>query len=66
MIRDSSTINKMEISIHSLGVCPLKSIKKGAGDSNLTVNFSGVTFTPGEYLYADEDGVIVIKEKESL
>jgi regulator of ribonuclease activity A len=56
----------MEISIHALGVCPLKSIKKGTGDSNLTVNFSGVTFTPGEYLYADEDGVIVIKEKASL
>ena len=66
LIRDSSTINKMEISILALGVCPLKSIKNGAGDSNLTVNFSGVTFTPGEYLYADEDGVIVIKEKESL
>jgi len=66
LIRDSATINKMEISIRALGVCPLKSIKKGAGDSNLTVNFSGVTFTPGEYLYADEDGVIVIKEKASL
>jgi len=29
LIRDSATINKMEISIHALGVCPLKSIKKG-------------------------------------
>ena len=66
LIRDSATINKMEISIHALGVCPLKSIKNGVGDRNLTVNFSGVTFTPGEYLYADEDGVIVIKEKASL
>jgi len=66
LIRDSATINKIEIGIRALGVCPLKSIKKGVGDSNLTVNFSGVTFTPGEYLYADEDGVIVIKEKANL
>ena len=66
LIRDSATINRMEIGIRALGVCPLKSNKKGTGDSNLTVNFSGVTFTPGEYLYADEDGVIVIKEKASL
>ena len=66
LIRDSATINGMEIGIRALGVCPLKSIKKGVGDNNLVVKFSGVTFTPGEYLYADEDGVIVIKEKASL
>ena len=66
LIRDSATIKGMEIGILALGVSPLKSIKKGAGDSNLIVNFSGITFTPGEYLYADEDGVIVVKEKASL
>ena len=63
LIRDSVAINGMELGIRALGVYPLKSIKKGVGDSNLIVNFSGVTFTPGEYLYADEDGVIVVKEK---
>ena len=63
LIRDSVAINGMEIGIRALGVCPLKSIKNGVGDSNLIVNFSGVTFTPGEYLYADDDGVIVVKEK---
>ena len=66
LIRDSATINGMEIGVRALGACPLKSIKKGIGDSNLIVNFSGVTFTTGEYLYADEDGIIVIKEKLSL
>ncbi len=63
LVRDSVAINGMEIGIRALGVCPLKSIKNGVGDSNLIVTFSGVTFTPGEYLYADEDGVIVVKEK---
>ena len=63
LIRDSVAINGMELGIRALGVYPLKSIKKGVGDSNLIVNFSGVTFTPGEYLYADDDGVIVVKEK---
>jgi len=63
LVRDSVAINGMEIGIRALGVYPLKSIKNGVGDSNLIVNFSGVTFTPGEYLYADEDGVIVVKEK---
>jgi len=63
LIRDSVAINGMELGIRALGVYPLKSIKNGVGDSNLIVNFSGVTFTPGEYLYADDDGVIVVKEK---
>jgi len=63
LVRDSVAINGMELGIRALGVYPLKSIKNGVGDSNLIVNFSGVTFTPGEYLYADEDGVIVVKEK---
>jgi len=63
LIRDSVAINGMELGIRALGVYPLKSIKNGVGDSNLIVNFSGVIFTPGEYLYADEDGVIVVKEK---
>ena len=66
LIRDSATINRMKIGVRALGVCPLKSVKKGVGDSNITVNFSGVTFNPGEYLYADEDGVIVVKEKAFL
>ena len=66
LIRDSATINSMEIGVRALGVCPVKSVKKGVGDSNITVNFSGVTFNPGEYLYADVDGVIVIKEKAFL
>jgi regulator of ribonuclease activity A len=63
MIRDSDIINEMQIGVRALGTHPLKSIKKGAGESNLEVNFSGVRFTPGDYLYADLDGVIVVEEK---
>ena len=62
-IRDSVMINSMTIGIRALGVCPRKSIKKGNGKRNLTVDFSNVKFIPNHYLYADEDGVIVIKNK---
>jgi regulator of ribonuclease activity A len=63
LIRDSADINRMDIGVKSLGTFPLKSVKNGAGTADIELNFSGVRFTPGEYLYADEDGVIVIKEK---
>lgn len=58
-IRDSGDINQIDIGIRALNTHPLKSIKKGAGDRNIDVCFGGVTFKPGEWLYADEDGVIV-------
>ena len=60
-IRDSAVINQQAIGVRALNTHPLKSIKKGAGDRGIAVTFGGVTFTPGEWLYADEDGVIVSK-----
>jgi len=58
-IRDSGDINGIDIGVLALNTHPQKSIKKGVGDKNIAVTFGGVTFNPGEYLYADEDGVLV-------
>lgn len=58
-IRDSGDINGIDIGVRALNTHPQKSIKKGVGDRDITVTFGGVSFTPGEYLYADEDGVLV-------
>ena len=62
LIRDSEIINKMPIGVRALGTHPLKSIKKGVGEQSLSLSFSGVNFVPGDYLYADQDGVIIVKE----
>jgi regulator of ribonuclease activity A len=37
----------------------MKTDKRGIGDLNVAVTFGGVTFRPGDYLYADNNGVIV-------
>jgi len=58
-IRDSGDINSIDIGVRALDTHPQKSIKKGVGDRDIAVTFGGVTFNPGEYLYADEDGVLV-------
>lgn len=58
-IRDSGDINQLDIGVRALNTHPQKSIKKGVGDRDIAVTFGGVTFNPGEYLYADEDGVLV-------
>ncbi len=58
-IRDSVEIGNMDIGIKALNTNPRKSVKKGAGDRDIPVAFAGVTFRPGEFVYADEDGVLV-------
>ena len=58
-IRDSGDINGIDIGVRALDTHPQKSIKKNVGDRDLAVTFGGVTFNPGEWLYADEDGVLL-------
>jgi regulator of ribonuclease activity A len=58
-IRDSRAIAGMDIGVFALATHPQKTQKKNQGDSDIPVCFGGVTFAPGEWLYADEDGVIV-------
>ena len=58
-IRDSGDINGLNIGVRALNTHPQKSIKKNVGDRDIAVTFGGVTFNPGEWLYTDEDGVLV-------
>lgn len=58
-IRDSRAIGEMDIGVFALDTHPMKTVKKNIGDVDIAVSFGGVTFVPGEWLYADEDGVIV-------
>jgi len=58
LIRDSAEIASMDLGVKALGTHPLKSVKRGIGERDVVVRFAGVTFVPGEYLYADEDGIV--------
>lgn len=61
LIRDSLDISQMPIGVKALGTHPLKSEKKKTGEIDVVCHFCGVTFNPGEYLYADHDGIVVSK-----
>ncbi|WP_188456247.1 ribonuclease E activity regulator RraA [Virgibacillus oceani] len=58
-VRDSVDLAKIDVGILALGTHPLKSKKYGTGDRNSILHFGGVEWRPGEYVYADEDGVII-------
>lgn len=58
-IRDVNAIADIDIGVQALGAHPLKTDKKGVGELNVTVRFGGVDFVPGEYIYADNNGIVV-------
>ena len=58
-IRDSADIARMPLGVRALATHPLKSVKRGVGETNVPVRFAGVTFRPGDTLYADEDGIVI-------
>ncbi len=58
-VRDTSELANMDTGILAIGSCPLKSSKIGKGERGRVVTFGGIDWSSGEYVYADEDGVIV-------
>lgn len=58
-VRDVDALVELDLGVQALTSIPLKSVRKGVGDTNLPVSFGGITFNPGEFVYADNNGVIV-------
>ena len=58
-IRDVKEIGGIPLGVKALATHPLKSGKDNFGEANVPVTFAGLTFVPGEHLYADLDGVLV-------
>ncbi|MDY6992601.1 MAG: ribonuclease E activity regulator RraA [Pseudomonadota bacterium] len=58
-VRDSAVLANIPLGIKALNTHPLKSIKRGRGDTEVPVTFAGVTFFPERFVYADQDGMIV-------
>ncbi|MFT5741319.1 MAG: regulator of ribonuclease activity A [Gammaproteobacteria bacterium] len=57
-IRDSADIAAMAIGVKALATIPRKGARNEQGDVDVEVEFCGIRFHPGDYLYSDEDGII--------
>jgi regulator of ribonuclease activity A len=62
-IRDCAALSTLPIGVKALGTHPVKTDKRGEGQRDLIVRFGGVTFRPGDWLYADEDGIVVARRQ---
>jgi regulator of ribonuclease activity A len=58
-VRDAQELAVAGIGIKALALMPMRSVKRGEGQRDLPVVLQGVTVRPGDWLYADGDGIVV-------
>jgi len=58
-VRDTADLATFDLGVKALAAYPLKSSKRDRGQRDVAVSFAGVTVKPGDWVYADGDGVIV-------
>ena len=65
-VRDTAELAAEKVGIKALGVHPRKSQKRDLGIYDVPVKFAGVRIYPGDWIYADEDGIILSPAKLDL
>ena len=58
-VRDVDALAQLDLGIQALAAIPQKSNRQGAGETGLTLKFGGVVIAQGDYIYADNNGILV-------
>ena len=58
-VRDVAELNATPIGIRALALMPLPTEKRNQGQRDVAVCIQGVWVRPGDWLYADADGIVV-------
>lgn len=58
-VRDVAELNAERLGVRALGLMPLPTEKRGVGQTDIAVQVQGVWIRPGDWLYADADGMVV-------
>lgn len=62
-VRDVAELNAAAVGIRALALMPLPTERKGAGQRDVPVHIQGVWVQPGDWLYADADGMVVSAQR---
>lgn len=58
-VRDVAELNAAAVGIRALALMPLPTERRGEGQRDVPVQVQGVWVRPGDWLYADADGIVV-------
>jgi regulator of ribonuclease activity A len=59
-VRDRAALKALDLGVRALDSIPRKSVRRGAGQAQVSIEIGGVTCHPGEQLIADEDGIVLL------
>ncbi|TMH02017.1 MAG: RraA family protein [Betaproteobacteria bacterium] len=62
-VRDVAELAQCAVGIKALAVMPLPTDKRNEGQRDVAVQVQGVWIRPGDWLVADEDGIVVLAEQ---
>ena len=62
-IRDSADMRAFDLGVTALASIPLRSEKKGEGQRDVVIQMPGARVRPGDWVYVDEDGMVVAGRK---
>ena len=62
-VRDIDVLGKLNLGIQALGAMPVRSEKKNQGQVGIDISFGGLTFCSGDYVYADNNGLLLSKKE---
>ncbi|MGZ5131895.1 MAG: ribonuclease E activity regulator RraA [Caldimonas sp.] len=60
-VRDAGELAATPVGIRALALIPIPTEKRGAGERDVAVQLQGVWVRPGDTLYADGDGMVVLR-----
>lgn len=58
-VRDVEVLATLPLGVLALAAHPMKTEKRGLGEVDAPVAFAGMSIVPGDWIYADANGVIV-------
>ncbi len=61
-VRDTEALSRMHLGVKALAPHPRRSNKRGEGEVGVAIEIAGVRVSPGDVVYADVDGVVVVEE----
>ena len=59
-VRDAAELAQCDVGIRALALMPLPTEKRNVGERDVAVQIDGVWVRPGDRLFADEDGIVVM------
>ncbi len=62
-IRDAADVARIDIGVKALATIPRKTVKRNQGVRDIPLHFAHVVFRPGDWLYADEDGIVIAERR---